>query len=960
MLLCKQEEVGIQLSVEQVDWKDDSDDEPENQELESHYLYMEKIQEVSSDAATNYGPIFNDEPLQKDDDDLANERDLLASLIDKLKCEIDDSKKCNKLLESSNKILVDKLKSQIEDLRNKNKSLELSNTHFREANNELQQTNQMMIKDLVKFQDEIENHNDVKYMSKVELECAKAKTELMTYKTESHKSMSNYSYQICKLNKKISNLNEELVAHQRTISNMSKEKEAQKHLYKTREDKEHEKVIVLEKKIKVLDDIVYKTGQSVQTINMLNQNCKTGFVKPKLLKKAKSVNPRLYDISCYNDNLALMLAPESDESIHLAPESRSKLSDLIKPFDYKHLINLKAQIQDKDIAISELKKLIAKLKGKSVDTNFEKPSVIRQPNAFKSQRQSILGKPVTFSDSLARKDFSKSKLVNKNDVSKVFSKPVSTQILPQNVKSILKNTNVIAPRIVSRPKLKSNQLEDSVMLNNSQGKKQEVEDHHRKFKFSNNKTSVTACNDSLNAKTTNLVEIILFIVDSGWLKHITGNLKLLTNFVKKFLGTIKFGNDQITPILGYRDLVQENVTITRVYYVEGMSHNLFFVGQFCDANLEFAFRKSACYIRDLKGNDLLICSRGIDLYYITLQDTSAPNPIFLMAKATSSQAWLWHHRLPHLNFDTINLLSKYDIVKGLPKLKFVKDHLCSSYGENLDKIKEKGDACIFVGYSTQSRAYWNINQAETNKENAQVKEDKFINIFSTPIQERGETSSRYVDSSNMHTFYQRHPSEHRWTKDHPLEQVIGNPSQSIRTRRQLETDGEMCMFALTMSRTEPKKIKEAMVLISDGLVRCRRNFTNLIELDVGISDRTTLQKMSLTWLNGSLGFKIMAGCIDTHKSTSSSIQFLDGDKLVGWSSKKQDCTSISLAEVEYHFIKEQVEKGIVELFFVGTEYQLADLFTKALPEDRFKYLVRRLGMRCLTPEELEVLANESA
>ncbi|GKE92404.1 hypothetical protein Tco_1573499, partial [Tanacetum coccineum] len=77
----------------------------------------------------------------------------------------------------------------------------------------------------------------------------------------------------------------------------------------------------------------------------------------------------------------------------------------------------------------------------------------------------------------------------------------------------------------------------------------------------------------------------------------------------------------------------------------------------------------------------------------------------------------------------------------------------------------------------------NINQAETNKENANVEEDKFINIFSTPIQERGETSSRHVDSSNMHTFYQQRPSEHRWMKDHPLEQVIGHPSQSIRTRR---------------------------------------------------------------------------------------------------------------------------------------------------------------------------------
>nr|GFC71243.1 integrase, catalytic region, zinc finger, CCHC-type, peptidase aspartic, catalytic [Tanacetum cinerariifolium] len=159
----------------------------------------------------------------------------------------------------------------------------------------------------------------------------------------------------------------------------------------------------------------------------------------------------------------------------------------------------------------------------------------------------------------------------------------------------------------------------------------------------------------------NLIEIVLFIVDSGCSKHLTGNLKLLINFVEKFLGTVKFRNDQIAPILGYGDLVQGAVTITRIYYVEGLNHNLFSVGQFCDADLEVAFRKSTCFIHDLKGNDLLTGSRGMDLYSITLQDTNSPNPICLMAKATSSQAWLWHHRLSHLNFDTINLLSKNDI-----------------------------------------------------------------------------------------------------------------------------------------------------------------------------------------------------------------------------------------------------------------------------------------------------------
>nr|GFB53831.1 hypothetical protein [Tanacetum cinerariifolium] len=104
----------------------------------------------------------------------------------------------------------------------------------------------------------------------------------------------------------------------------------------------------------------------------------------------------------------------------------------------------------------------------------------------------------------------------------------------------------------------------------------------------------------------------------------------------------------------------------------------------------------------------------------------------------------------------------------------------------------------------------NINQAKTHAKNNQVADDEFINIFSTPVQDQRETSSRHVDSSNMHTFYQRYPSDHRWTKDHPLEQVIGNPSQSVRTRRHLELDTEMCMFALTVSQTETKNIKEAM------------------------------------------------------------------------------------------------------------------------------------------------------
>ncbi|GJT70206.1 retrovirus-related pol polyprotein from transposon TNT 1-94 [Tanacetum coccineum] len=113
-------------------------------------------------------------------------------------------------------------------------------------------------------------------------------------------------------------------------------------------------------------------------------------------------------------------------------------------------------------------------------------------------------------------------------------------------------------------------------------------------------------------------------------------------------------------------------------YVEGLNHNLFSVGQFCDADLEVAFRKSTCFVRDLQGNDLLTGNRGSDLYTISLQETTSSTPICFMAKASPTQAWLWHRRLSHLNFDYITLLSKKDIVTGLPKLTYVKDQLCSS------------------------------------------------------------------------------------------------------------------------------------------------------------------------------------------------------------------------------------------------------------------------------------------
>nr|GEX60882.1 retrovirus-related Pol polyprotein from transposon TNT 1-94 [Tanacetum cinerariifolium] len=673
---------------------------------------------------------------------------------------------------------------------------------------------------------------------------------------------------------------------------------------------------------------------------------------------------------------------------------------------YFEIQDLKARLQDKNIAISELKKLIENGKGKSMDTKFNRPFVVRQPNAQRIPKPSVLGKPTPFSNSLDRIYFQKTKSVSKTNVSEGLSKQVTAQTLPQTAKKAI-------------------------------------------------------------------VQLILFIVDSGCTKHMTGNLKLLCNFVEKFLGTVRFGNDQFAPILGYGDL----------------------------------------------GNDLLVGNHGSDLYTISLQESTSSTPLYLMAKATPTQAWLRHQRLLHFNFDYINLLSKKNIMIGLPKLKD---------GKNLDKMKKKEDQCILVGYSTQSKGYRvynkrtrmivesiyirfdeikevletsvanntsglvpqrqkasdydnpdpvpqrqavysladadapsqqeldllfgplydeffnagsnpltniqstsapsthiNVHAEENNNDQAEEREQlqdaEFTNPLCALTQDVAESSSHNIGNLNFPTFNQPQVSEYRWTKDHSLEQVRGNPSRPVQTRRQLATDPEMSKgyaqeegidfeesFAL-VARLEVVQIfiayaahmsfpifqmdvKTAFLngpLKEEVYVAQPNGFVDPDHPEKVYCLRKALYRLKeapRTWYDElskfltSKGFTKdvnHAGCIDSRKSTSGGIQFL-GDKLVrtqlqdyGFNYNKiplycdsRSAIGISCNPVQhsctkhihtrYHFIKEQVENGIIELYFVRTEYQLADMFTKALREDMFKYLIRRIGMRCLTPAELKV------
>ncbi|GJW26307.1 retrovirus-related pol polyprotein from transposon TNT 1-94, partial [Tanacetum coccineum] len=144
------------------------------------------------------------------------------------------------------------------------------------------------------------------------------------------------------------------------------------------------------------------------------------------------------------------------------------------------------------------------------------------------------------------------------------------------------------------------------------------------------------------------------------------------------IGTVRFGNDQIARIIGYDDYQLGNIVISRVYYIEGLGHNLFSIGQFCDADLKVAFRKNTCFIRNLEGVDLLSRSRDTNLDTISLDDMLKSSLICLLSKASKTKSWLWHRRLSHLNFGTLNKIAKDGLAREIPRLKFQKDHLCSA------------------------------------------------------------------------------------------------------------------------------------------------------------------------------------------------------------------------------------------------------------------------------------------
>ncbi|KAJ9535790.1 hypothetical protein OSB04_un001059 [Centaurea solstitialis] len=170
----------------------------------------------------------------------------------------------------------------------------------------------------------------------------------------------------------------------------------------------------------------------------------------------------------------------------------------------------------------------------------------------------------------------------------------------------------------------------------------------------------------------------VWYLDSGCSKHMTGRKEILHNFKPKFCGSVQFGNEQYAPIVGYGDVIQDKVTIKKVSLVEGLGHNLFSIGQFCDKDLEVGFKMRRCVVKTESGKELLVGTRRRNLYKIDLRDVKAKNTLCLLSKASNQQSILWHRRLSHLNFKGLNKLVIGNLAIGIPDLKFQQDHLCSA------------------------------------------------------------------------------------------------------------------------------------------------------------------------------------------------------------------------------------------------------------------------------------------
>nr|GEZ73223.1 integrase, catalytic region, zinc finger, CCHC-type, peptidase aspartic, catalytic [Tanacetum cinerariifolium] len=256
--------------------------------------------------------------------------------------------------------------------------------------------------------------------------------------------------------------------------------------------------------------------------------------------------------------------------------------------------------------------------------------------------------------------------------------------------------------------------------------------------------------------------------------------------------TVRFGNDHVAAILGFDDIQWGNILITRVYFVEGLGHNLFSVGQFCDSNLEVAFRRNDCFVKNLEGVDLVYNHRTKKI--IETMNVSFDELSVIAFEQRSSKRGLNNMTSGHIS-SGLDLTYAPSTITSQQPSEEPQVHQSSTTSTKI------ADTAPIPTNSSSLATNIPITSQDVNElnPNAMVDGNTFANSSTSAA---ASSSQQNVDPSNMHTFYQPYPHEFQWTKDHPLEQVIGEPSRPVLIRNQLRYDGDTCMYALTFKRMD--------------------------------------------------------------------------------------------------------------------------------------------------------------
>ncbi|GJU97732.1 integrase, catalytic region, zinc finger, CCHC-type containing protein [Tanacetum coccineum] len=368
---------------------------------------------------------------------------------------------------------------------------------------------------------------------------------------------------------------------------------------------------------------------------------------------------------------------------------------------------------------------------------------------------------------------------------------------------------------------------------------------------------------------------------------------------------------------------------------------------------DLAVRSNTCYVRNLQGDDLLTGGRDSNLYTISISDMAASSPVCLMSKATSTKSWLWHRRLSHLNFGTINDLTRLDLVDGLPKFKYGKDHLCSACERGKSKKASHPPKLWIITLDTW--VYFLCSKDETPEIIKKFIAQAQLNYKAKVCKIRTDNGTEFKNTS-LKAHYEKLGIMQQFS-------IARTPQQNVVERRNRTLVEVECLSFLgfRIYNRRSKMIMETIHVKFDELtaMASEHDCWSSKKQDCTAMSTAEAEYVSLSACCAQVIF-MRTQLLDYGYKYNWIPMYCDSKSVITISCNPVQHSKTKHIDIRYHFIKEHVEKGTVEIYFVRTEYQLADLFIKAIPKERFEYLVYRIGMRCMTPTQFESLTKLSS